>query len=107
MLICILYELVLFVGIVLAEWKIRRKMNDNFHRQYTFIFNYHKQKFNTEDPLSNIIFQINKINKALEEGNISEESRGKLLQFKKSFELHRDIIVRGFDSLHFLGFFSE
>lgn len=82
-------------------------MNDNFYKQYTFVFNYHKQKFNTEDPLSNIIFQLNKINKTLEEENISEESRVQLLRFKKSFELHRDIIVRGFDSLHLLGFFSD
>ncbi len=82
-------------------------MNYNFHKQYTFVFNYHKEKFNTEDPLSNILFQINKINKALEEGNISEESRRKLLRFKKSFELHRDIIVRGFDSVYFLGFMSD
>ena len=82
-------------------------MNDNFHRPYTFIFNYHKQKFNTEDPLSNILFQLNKINKKLEEGNISEESREKLLKFKNCFELHRDIIVRGFDSIHFLGFLSD
>lgn len=82
-------------------------MNDNFYKQYTFVFNYHKQKFNTEDPLSNIIFQLNKINKTLEEENISEESRVQLLRFKKSFELHRNIIVRVFDSVHFLGFMSD
>ena len=82
-------------------------MNDNFYKKYTFVFNYHKQKFNTEDPLSNIIFQLDKLNKALEEENISEESRVQLLRFKKSFELHRDIIVRGFDSVHFLGFMSD
>tara|TARA_B100001059_G_C17536327_1_gene428110 strand:+ start:361 stop:609 length:249 start_codon:yes stop_codon:yes gene_type:complete len=82
-------------------------MNDNFHRHYKFIFNYHKQKFNTEDPLSNILFQLNKINKKLEEENLPEKSREQLLRFKKSFELHRDIILRGFDSVHFLGFLSD
>jgi hypothetical protein len=82
-------------------------MNDNFHKKYIQVFNFHKQKFNTEDPLSNILFQLNKINKKLEEENLSEESRGKLLQFKKSFELHRDIIIRGFDSVYFMGFMSE
>lgn len=82
-------------------------MNDNFYKQYTFVFNYHKEKFNTEDPLSNILFKINRINKALEERNISEESRGKLLTFKKSFELHRDIIVRGFDSVYLTGVLSN
>tara|TARA_B100000674_G_C37773052_1_gene883466 strand:+ start:573 stop:821 length:249 start_codon:yes stop_codon:yes gene_type:complete len=82
-------------------------MNNNFYKEYTFVFNYHKQKFNTEDPLSNITIQINRINESLEKGNISEESRGKLLKFKKCFELHRDKLVKGFDSVHFLGFMSN
>jgi len=82
-------------------------MNNNFYKEYTFVFNYHKQKFNTEDPLSNIIIQINRINAKLEEENLSEESRKKNLRFKKCFELHRDKLVKGFDSVHFLGFMSE
>ena len=82
-------------------------MDDNFYEEYMFVFNYHKQKFNTEDPLSNINFQLNQINAKLEEENLSEESRKKNLSFKKCFELHRNILVKGFDSLHFLGFMSE
>jgi len=81
-------------------------MNDNFYKQYIQVFNFHKEKFNTEDSLSNILFQLDKINKKLEEENLSEESRKQLLQFKKRFELHRNILVRGFDSLHFMGFIS-
>ena len=82
-------------------------MNDNFYKKYTLMFDFHKEKFSTEDPLSTIIIQINRINKELEEGNISEEYREQLLEIKKSFELHRNIIVRVFDSVHFLGFMSD
>jgi len=82
-------------------------MNNHFYKQYTFVFNYHKEKFNTEDPLSNILFQIDRINKKLEKENLSKDFREKLLKFKKSFILHRNILIRGFDSVHFLGFMSE
>ena len=82
-------------------------MNDNFYKKYKLMFDFHKEKFSTEDPLSTIIIQINRINKELEEGNISEEYKEQLLDIKKSFELHRNIIVRVFDSVHFLGFMSD
>ena len=58
-------------------------MNDNFYKKYILMFDFHKEKFSTEDPLSTIIIQINRINKELEEGNISEEYREQLLGIKK------------------------
>lgn len=82
-------------------------MNDNFYKKYIKLIDFHKEKFSTEDPLSTIIIQINRINKKLEEENLSEEEAEQLLGIKKSFELHRNIIVRVFDSVHFLGFMSN
>lgn len=71
---------------------------------YMKIFNFYKKKFNTIDSLSKVNFYLDKLNKEINKENISEEYKTELLKYKKSFEYHRDIIVKCFDSLHFLDF---
>ena len=71
------------------------------------MFNFHKKKFNTVDPLTKVNYYIGRLDEEINKENISEELKTELIKYKKSFECHRDILVKGFDSLHFLGFLQQ
>ena len=68
------------------------------------MFNFHKKKFNTVDPLTKVIYYIGRLDEEINKENISKELKIELIKYRKSFECHRDLIVKGFDSLDLLGF---
>ncbi len=81
--------------------------DDRFYKLYTKVFNFHKKKFNTVDPLTKVNYYIGRLDEEINKENISEELKTELINYRKSFECHRDILVKGFDSLHFLGFLPD
>ena len=78
--------------------------DDRFYKLYTRVFNFHKKKFNTVDPLTKVIYYIGRLDEEINKENISKELKIELIKYRKSFECHRDLIVKGFDSLDLLGF---
>ena len=79
-------------------------MNDLFYNQYTHVFDSYKNRYETEDPLSLISQFIEKIERGIQINRENKEEVLRLTKLKKELEIHRMIIVRGFDSLDFLYF---
>ena len=78
--------------------------HDRFYKLYMMVFNFHKQKFNTVDPLTKVNYYIDRLGEEINKENNSEERKTDLIKYKKSFECHRCILVKGFDSFNFMEF---
>jgi hypothetical protein len=74
-------------------------MNDLFYNQYMYVFDSYKNRYETEDPLSLISQFIEGLERGIQINCENKEEVLRLTKLKKELELHRDIIVRGFDSL--------
>lgn len=75
-------------------------MDDLFYKQYTYVFNSYRNRYGTEDPLSLISQFIEKLESGIQINRENKEEVVRLTKLKKDLELHRDILVKGFDSLY-------
>jgi len=74
-------------------------MNDLFYNQYTHVFDSYKNRYETEDPLSLISQFIEKIERGIQINCENKEEVARLTKLKAELEVHRMVIVRGFDLL--------
>ena len=74
-------------------------MDDLFYKQYTHVFNSYKNRYETEDPLSLISQFIERLESGIQINRENKEEVVRLTKLKVDLELHRDILVKGFDSL--------
>ena len=74
-------------------------MDDLFYKQYTYVFNSYKNRYGTEDPLSLISQFIERLERGIQINCENKEEVVRLTKLKAELEVHRMIIVRGFDSL--------
>ena len=79
-------------------------MDDLFYKQYIHVFNSYKNRYETEDPLSLISQFIERLESGIQINRENKEEIARLTKLKAELEVHRMIIVRGFDSLNFLYF---
>jgi len=74
-------------------------MDDLFYKQYTHVFNSYKNRYETEDPLSLISRFIERLEKGIQINRENKEEVVRLTKLKAELEVHRMVIVRGFDLL--------
>ena len=74
-------------------------MDDLSYKQYTYVFNSYENRFKTEDPLSSILQFIEKLERGIRINCKNKKEVKRLKKLKKELELHRDILVKGFDSI--------
>ena len=74
-------------------------MDDLFYKQYTYVFNSYRNRYETEDPLSLISQFIERLESGIQINRENKEEVVRLTKLKVDLELHRDILVKGFDSL--------
>ena len=74
-------------------------MDDLFYKQYTHVFNSYKNRYETEDPLSLISQFIERLESGIQINRENKEEVIRLTKLKAELEVHRMVIVRGFDLL--------
>jgi len=74
-------------------------MNDLFYKQYTHVFNSYRNRYETEDPLSLISHFIERLERGIRINRENKEEVVRLTKIKAKLEVHRMVIVRGFDLL--------
>ena len=74
-------------------------MDDLFYKQYTHVFNSYRNRYETEDPLSLISQFIERLQRGIQINRENKEEIARLTKLKAELEVHRMVIVRGFDLL--------